>query len=89
MNRRSMQLDFSGITTCTAQNRHNLVRIDTLKTPGDPVNEWGSPEFDTLVERIKAAKEGKTKSEIVVEGLRYVLKEEIKEMNKKKGDEVE
>ena len=58
MNRRSMQLDFSGITTYTAQNRHNLVRIDTLKTPGDPVNEWGSPEFDTLVERVKAAKEG-------------------------------
>ena len=34
MNRRSMQLDFSGITTYSAQNRHNLVRIDTLAVPG-------------------------------------------------------
>ena len=47
MNRRSMQLDFSGITTYSAQNRHNLVRIDTLAIPGEtPVPEWGSPEFD-------------------------------------------
>ena len=59
MNRRSMQLDFSGITTYSAQNRHNLVRIDTLAVPGEtPVPDWGSPEFDELVRRIQAAKEG-------------------------------
>ena len=59
MNRRSMQLDFSGITTYSAQNRHNLVRIDTLAVPGEtPVPDWGSPEFDELVRRIQAAREG-------------------------------
>ena len=59
MNRRSMQLDFSGITTYSAQNRHNLVRIDTLAIPGEtPVPEWGSPEFDELVRRVQAAKCG-------------------------------
>ena len=59
MNRRSMQLDFSGITTYTAHNRHNLVRIDTLAVPGEtPVPDWGSPEFDELVRRVQAAKEG-------------------------------
>ena len=34
-------LDFDGIRTDTARNRKNLVRIDTLLTPGtDPVPEW-------------------------------------------------
>ena len=36
---------------------------------------------------LKAAQEDKTKSEIVLEGLRYVLREEIKEANKKQKDE--
>ncbi len=52
-------LDFSGIRTDTAQNRKNLVRIDTLLTPGvDPVPVWdGGADFDTLVERIAAARQ--------------------------------
>ena len=59
MNRRSMQLDFSGITTYSAENRINLVRIDNLKRPGVyEVPEWGNEDFDELVARIKKAKEG-------------------------------
>ena len=51
-------LDFSGIHTYSAANRVNLVRIDTMLTPGvDPVPDWdGGTEFDELVERIKAAR---------------------------------
>ena len=51
-------LDFSGIHTYSAANRVNLVRIDTMLTPGvDPVPDWdGGAEFDELVERIKAAR---------------------------------
>ena len=32
---------------------------------------------------IKSAQEGKTKSELVTEGLRWVLREELKEANRK------
>ena len=47
-------LDFSGIRTDTAKHRHNLVRIDTLLTPGvDPIPAWdGGEAFDTLVDKI-------------------------------------
>lgn len=59
MNRRDCQLDYSGVTTYSAQNRHNLVRIDTLLTPGvSPVPAWDSEGFDELVQRIQAAKQG-------------------------------
>ena len=55
MNRRSMQLDFSGIKTYSAENRINLVRIDNLKRPGVyEVPEWGNEDFDELVARIHA-----------------------------------
>lgn len=55
--RRSMQLDFSGITTYSAEERTNLVRIDNLKRPGGyEVPEWGSEDFNTLVSRIKKAR---------------------------------
>ena len=57
MNRRSMQLDFSGITTYSAEKRVNLVRIENLKRPGvyqPPA--WGGADFDALVARIKAAR---------------------------------
>ena len=58
MDRRQMQLDFSGITTYSAENRVNLVRIDNLKRPGEyNVPEWGNEDFDELVCRIKKAKE--------------------------------
>ena len=34
MLRRQMQLDFSGIKTYSAEDRHNLVTIDNIMTPG-------------------------------------------------------
>ena len=57
MDRRSMQLDFSGITTYSAEQRVNLVRIDNLKRPGVyETPAWGSADFDELVARIKRAR---------------------------------
>lgn len=57
-NRRSMALDFSGITTYSAENRNNLVRIDNLKRPGVYTHEkWDDNDFDDLIYRIKLAKE--------------------------------
>ena len=57
MNRRSMQLDYTGVKTYDAHDRVNLVRIDTLKRPGEyEVPVWGSEDFDELVARIKKAK---------------------------------
>ena len=59
MERKYMQLDYSGVTTYSAQNRHNLVRIDTLLTPGiSPVPAWDSEGFDELAQRIQTAKQG-------------------------------
>lgn len=51
-------LDFSGIRTDTAAHRKNLVRIDTLLTPGvDPAPAWdGGADFDELVRRIVEAR---------------------------------
>ena len=58
MERKKMQLDFSGITTYSAENRINLVRIDNLKRPGVyEVPQWGNEDFEELVSRIKKAKE--------------------------------
>ena len=49
--------DFSGITTHSAHERHNLVRIDTLLTPGEyRAPRILDPEFDQLVDRIIAAR---------------------------------
>lgn len=57
--RKRFTLDYSGVTTYSAENRHNLVRIDTLYTPGvSEVPEWNCDGFDEFVERVKAAKEG-------------------------------
>ncbi|MDO4845511.1 MAG: hypothetical protein Q3977_02760 [Oscillospiraceae bacterium] len=56
------ELDFSQIRTETAAHRKNLVRIDTLLTPGaSPVPVWdGGTAFDTLVARIiEARKNGR------------------------------
>ena len=51
-------LSFENIKTYPAAIRHNLVRIDTLKTPGvDPTPEWdGGEDFETLIERIVEAR---------------------------------
>lgn len=52
-----LALDFSGITTHSAHERHNLVRIDTLLTPGEyRAPRILDPEFDQLVDRIIAAR---------------------------------
>lgn len=59
MLRRQMQLDYSGVTTYSAENRHNLVRIDTLYTPGiSEIPAWNARGFDEFVARMKAAKAG-------------------------------
>ena len=53
MLRRQMQLDFSGIKTYSAEDRHNLVTIDNMMTPGvTPHEEYKYEGFDELVERI-------------------------------------
>lgn len=55
--RREMQLDYSNVRTNTAFGRHNLVRIDTLKTPDlDPAPEWSAAGFDEFADRAYAAK---------------------------------
>ncbi len=61
MLRRQMQLDFSGIKTYSAEDRHNLVTIDNMMTPGvTPHEEYKYEGFDELVERIvKARKNGR------------------------------
>ena len=56
-NRRSMTLDFSKIHTYSAENRHNLVRIDNLKRPGQhQPGEWGGADFDALIGQLRRAK---------------------------------
>ena len=59
MNRASMTLPFDGITTYSAENRVNLVRIDNLKRPGQyKTPAWHGEGFDELVARIKKARAG-------------------------------
>ncbi len=48
-----------------------------------PMSYYLPDDIITLL-NVKAAKEGKTKSELVLEGLRYVLREEIKENKESK-----
>ncbi len=51
------KMDLSKTQTFSAVNRHNLVRIDNLKTPGkDTAEPFNSPEFDILVEKLKKAR---------------------------------
>ena len=58
MERRKMELDYSGVTTYSAENRINLVRIETLKRPGSyDIPVWGNEDFDELVSRIRTAHE--------------------------------
>ena len=50
--------DFSKNKTFTAKDRHNLVRIDTLRTPGaQEDNLFNNEEFDILIQKLKEAKE--------------------------------
>lgn len=51
-------VDFSKTKTFSAKDRHNLVRIDNLRTPGaQEDNLFNSEEFDILVQKLKEAKE--------------------------------
>ena len=55
---RPEQMDFSKTRVFSARDRHNLVRIDNLRTPGaQEDNLFESPEFDVLVSKLKKAKE--------------------------------
>lgn len=55
-------VDFSKTKTFSAKERHNLVRIDNLRTPGaQEDNLFNNEEFDILIEKLKEAKaEGRT-----------------------------
>ncbi len=51
------KVDFSRIKTSTAAGRKNLVHLGNLMQPGrDQVAPVVNPEFDELVERIRAAR---------------------------------
>ena len=53
-------VDFKKTTTYSAQNRHNLVRIDNLRTPGMQEDDiFTSEEFEILIEKLKEAKREK------------------------------
>lgn len=50
-------MDFSITQTFSAKDRHNLVRIDNLRTPGEQNDDlFQNEEFDILVEKLKEAK---------------------------------
>ena len=50
-------IDFSKTKTYSAADRHNLVRIDNLRTPGAQEDDlFHSPEFDILIEKLQEAK---------------------------------
>ncbi len=50
-------LSFEAITTYSAEKRTNLVRLDTLLTPGiSPVPAWDADGFDELIGRIITAR---------------------------------
>lgn len=54
------QLDFANIKTYPVKERINLVTIENMAKPGaDEVPEWGSAEFDELVERIVRARKNR------------------------------
>ena len=51
-------MDFTKSKTFTASGRHNLVRIDNLRTPGaQDDNLFESEEFSILLSKLKEAKE--------------------------------
>ena len=56
------KLDLTKTKTFSAATRHNLVRIDTLRTPGQQDDDlFQSPEFEVLIQKLDAAKKaGKT-----------------------------
>lgn len=73
MKRRTMELDFSGLTLYSAENRHNLVTTENIMTPGvTETAEFTAEGFDTFVEKIiEARKNGR---EVVVSIGAHVIK---------------
>lgn len=53
-----------------------------------PMSYYLPKEIISLL-NIKAAKDGKTKSELVLEGLKYILKDEIREEKRRQAEESE
>ncbi|NMA95957.1 MAG: hypothetical protein GX974_07945 [Clostridiales bacterium] len=50
-------IDLGKIRSYPVWDRHNLVDVDNIKTPGlDPIPNWDCPEFDELVERVIKAR---------------------------------
>ena len=56
------KMDLTKTQTFSAAQRHNLVRIDTLRTPGEQNDDlFSSEEFEILIEKLKKARNsGKT-----------------------------
>ena len=53
---RNRMLDFSAVTTYPTSERHNLVTIDNLMTPGEEHECFAQEGFDELVERVVKAR---------------------------------
>ena len=71
--RRTKALDFSGITLYSAAERHNLVTVDSLMTPGVTRTPGYTAEgFDTLIERIVEAR--RNGREVIVSIGAHVIK---------------
>jgi hypothetical protein len=49
-------VDFSKIKLLSARNRTNLVTLQNLANPADPVPEWDAPHFSQLITQIKKAR---------------------------------
>lgn len=51
------RMDLTKTKVFSAKERHNLVRIDNLRTPGaQDDNLFNSPEFDTLIKKLEEAR---------------------------------
>ena len=50
------QLSLDGVRMQSARGRVNLVRIDTLMNPGEPVTSWDAEGLDELTDRILQAR---------------------------------
>ena len=75
------EIDFCKIKTFSATNRHNLVRIDNLRTPNlSDVRPFASEELDTLAAKMQKAKDNGKKitcffgAHVIKSGLsRYII----------------
>ncbi len=71
--RRTKELDFSGIRLFSAAQRHNLVTVGSLMTPGvTETPRYTAEGFDTLIERIAEAR--KNGREVIVSIGAHVIK---------------